>query len=193
VRSQVVLGLLLLLHLTSTSCVCSPILGRGLVTAEGRRHKLQRRRMAPQFHFQSLAQLVPIFTRAAERMRGSIAEVPTGKTIDIGELYRRITLEVISESSFGFSAVESGALPRLFVHILDELNLRVWFPFRAYLPTSTNINHNKMLKELNQIVKAIVKRRRAEYEERGTYDPPTDRNMDLLGACPGVCLLYFAT
>mgnify|MGYP002854035682 CR=1 FL=1 len=64
------------------------ILGNGLVTAMGKRWKLQRSRMSPHFRFESLGNLLPIFTRAATRMRNKFEAVPAGASIDVGELYR---------------------------------------------------------------------------------------------------------
>ena len=44
-----------------------PILGTGLVTAEGELWKRQRGVMGPMFHYNSLARLFPVFTGAADR------------------------------------------------------------------------------------------------------------------------------
>ena len=109
---------------------------------------------------------------------------------------------MISEASFGFNAMQAGVLPRyeksqlgtrqgvahvcvpscgrLFVSILDEMNLRVWYPHRKFLPSSTNFHYRKTVRELNSIVLQIVQTRRAENEARGDK-PITDRTPDLLG------------
>ena len=71
----------------------------------------------------------------------------------------------------------------LFVSILDEMNVRVWYPHRAYMPTLTNFRHSRTIAELDEIVRQIVRTRRAEVEARG--DAPVEgRSPDLLGAWP---------
>lgn len=69
----------------------------------------------------------------------------------------------------------------LFVSILDEMNVRVWYPHRAYMPTLTNFRHSRTIAELDDIVRQIVRTRRAEVEARGD-GTVEGRSTDLLGA-----------
>ena len=72
-------------------------LGDGVITADGDRHRRQRRLMQPDFHKERIASygeaMVNHSVRLAERWRD-------GQTVDVAEEMRRLTLSIISETLF---------------------------------------------------------------------------------------------
>lgn len=94
--------------------------------------------------------------------------------MEVSDVFRRLTLEVIGEVTLGLPATDTHVLPRyvvelpgvpaallfsrrsprsqplirvcvvhsLFVSVLDEMNLRVYHPYRAFLPS--NLEHKRV-------------------------------------------------
>ncbi|CAE7744320.1 Cyp4e1, partial [Symbiodinium sp. KB8] len=144
-----------------------PILGRGLVTTKGAKWQKHRRMLKPAFHFDALRRLHPVFTSAAERLCRKWSGLSAERNaVELGLTFRTVTLEVISEVAVGLGPDEAGVLPVLFESVLDELNQRVMQPWRRFMWTEAE--HQSKLKQLNELVFAIIAQRRAERKSRSS-------------------------
>jgi cytochrome P450 len=154
------------------------VLGQGLVTAEGERWKVGRKIMSPTFHMTTLGDLMPVFTRATDRMITDMRGLASGAKFEISDRIRQLTLEVISEVALGLDCTQAQVLPDLFQDVLDEMNLRVMHPYRAFFPS--NSAHVAKVKELDDLVLTIIAKRRAELAELKPGEKPTHREPDIL-------------
>lgn len=84
-----------------------PILGTGLVTADGELWQKQRLLMGPVLRADMLDDIIPIAKRAADRLCAKLEAVKgTGQTIEMEEEFRLLTLQVIGEAVLSLSPEE---------------------------------------------------------------------------------------
>ncbi|KAA0158727.1 hypothetical protein FNF31_05253 [Cafeteria roenbergensis] len=140
-----------------------PILGEGLVTASGASWAKQNQALKPKFKHAALRQYMRAFTGAASRLREAWAAMPSGSVVELDSTFRQVTLEVIAEVSLGLTPADASVLPELFGEIIDELNQRMWKPWRAFMPGE--ITHQRRIRELNDIVLGLIRKRKQEYAE----------------------------
>src|SRR6516225_5487562 len=115
--------------------VLRPMLGQGLLIAEGRAWKHQRRTLAPAFTPRAVSTLVPYMIDVTDE---TIAELKakSNTPIDLREAMQRMTLEIAGRTMFSFGMERHGATLRNFVmeygdrlarpHLLD-IALPLWF------------------------------------------------------------------
>jgi cytochrome P450 len=94
--------------------VLRPILGQGLLLAEGRAWKHQRRTLAPAFTPRAVTTLVPHMTSAIDETLAKLQGL-TGAPVDLRETMQRMTLEIAGRTMFSFSMNRHGAALREFV------------------------------------------------------------------------------
>ncbi|MET0971712.1 MAG: cytochrome P450 [Tardiphaga sp.] len=94
--------------------VLRPILGQGLLLAEGRNWKHQRRTLAPAFTPRAVTTLVPHMTSAIDETLTKL-QAMTGEPVDLRETMQRMTLEIAGRTMFSFSMNQHGAALRDFV------------------------------------------------------------------------------
>jgi hypothetical protein len=82
-----------------------------------------------------------------------------GAVMDLSSLFRQVTLEVVSEMTLGFKPHEASVFPALFESVVDELNHRIYKPWRAYLPSAAQ--YTRRITRLNDIVQERISARRA--------------------------------
>lgn len=113
-----------------------PILGTGLVTADGELWQKQRLLMGPVLRADMLDDIIPIAKRAADRLCAKLEAVKgTGQTIEMEEEFRLLTLQVIGEAVLSLSPEECDRVfPALYLPVMEEANQRVLRPYRMYLP-----------------------------------------------------------
>ncbi|MBK7823690.1 hypothetical protein [Nannocystis sp.] len=64
--------------------------------------------------------------------------------VDVGTLFRRLTLQVIAEAALSMTPEESDdVLPRLYEPLVAEANRRVWLPARAHLPIPARFQYDR--------------------------------------------------
>src|SRR6202011_115451 len=87
--------------------VLRPVLGEGLLIAEGRAWKHQRRTLAPAFTPRAVATLVPLMSAATE---GAFAKLQAacGTPVDLREAMQRMTLEIAGRTMFSFEMSRHG-------------------------------------------------------------------------------------
>jgi cytochrome P450 len=142
-----------------------PILGEGLVTAEGERWRKQNEVLKPKFQHAALRQYMRAFTGAASRLCDKWSKLSDGSTVELDSTFRQVTLEVISEVTLGLTPKDTTRFPELFAEVIDELNQRMFQPWRPFLPLERE--HQRRLAELEGIVRGLIAARRAEYKEAG--------------------------
>src|SRR5690606_14708322 len=87
----------------------------------------------------------------------------SGEPLEVGGLFRRLTLQVIAEATLSMSPEESDeVLPRLYEPLVAEANKRVWNPLRAHLPIPARFHYDRSVRELNAVLGGKIEARRAE-------------------------------
>src|SRR3979411_1238704 len=106
--------------------VLRPVLGEGLLIAEGRAWKHQRRTLAPAFTPRAVMTLVPPMLDATD---GTIAKLKavSNAPVDLREAMQRMTLEIAGRTMFSFGMDRHGAALRDFVMEYGERLARPHF------------------------------------------------------------------
>jgi cytochrome P450 len=154
--------------------VLRPILGEGLLLAEGRAWKHQRRTLAPAFTPRAVATLVPHMVSAIDDTLAELVAASAGP-VDLREVMQRMTLEIAGRTMFSFGMVRHGKALRDFVieysaklarpHFLDLLLPLSW-------PTPQDISRKFFRKRWTQFVAMLIAERRAAGKSDGA--PPRD-------------------
>ncbi|KAI4933821.1 uncharacterized protein J4E92_003490 [Alternaria infectoria] len=79
-------------------------LGEGLLLSEGEEHRLQRKRLAPAFHFRNVKELYPVFCAKSMEFCGAIRQELFGRpdgVLDICQYTSRVTLDLICLAGMG--------------------------------------------------------------------------------------------
>ena len=138
------------------------LLGKGLVTSHGALWKKQRSLVAAVFNVEILGDVSSVSIRATDRLSvqlDALAGKPDG-ALDMMEELRRLTLQVIGETILSLPPQESDRVfPKLYLPIVDEANLRVWYPWRQYLPSKARSEFDAAVAELNRYVTALIRAR----------------------------------
>lgn len=157
------------------------ILGKGVVTAEGAAWKKQRALLSPAFHSRSLHRFMPTFTSAVTRFRDIAVANGPNKPMEISEAFRTLTLEVIAEIVLGVTPEQSHVLPKLFVCVMDEMNLRVFAPYRPYLYPMAAAAHNKACDDMDALMASLISARRSQMTDGGRTAAKGHHDDDILG------------
>jgi unspecific monooxygenase len=154
--------------------VLRPMLGQGLLLAEGRNWKYQRRTLAPAFTPRAVTTLVPHMVSAVDDTL-TVLRDKTDTPVDLRETMQRMTLEIAGRTMFSFGMAEHGAQLRNFVmeygaklarpHALDLLLPRGW-------PTPHDIPRHFFRKRWIAFVGELIRARRAAGKAEDA--PPRD-------------------
>jgi len=155
-----------------------PLLGTGLVTSEGQLWYTQRAMVSAVFRIEILEIIPHIAKRAVERLCSKLEEVRgTGTPIEIGEMFRHLTLQVIAEAILSLSPEESDqTFAKMYLPIVTEGNLRTWYPYRAYLPTPANFAFHQHVKVLNDYITSVIEKRWALRQVEAKLSPSPENN-----------------
>jgi cytochrome P450 len=161
--------------------VLRPMLGEGLLIAEGRAWKHQRRTLAPAFTPRAVASLVPHMIAATDETIAKL-QAASGAPVDLREAMQRMTLEIAGRTMFSFGMERHGAALRDFVmdygerlarpHLLDLILPVSW-------PTPQDFARARFRKQWTRFVAMLMAERRAAGKNEGA--PPRDL-FDLMGA-----------
>lgn len=143
--------------------VLRPMLGEGLLIAEGRAWKHQRRTLAPAFTPRAVTTLVPYMIAATDE---TIAKLKTtsGGPVDLREAMQRMTLEIAGRTMFSFGMDRHGAMLRDFVMEYGETLAR---PYLLDLvlplgwPTPQDFRRARFRKRWTAFVGGLMAERRA--------------------------------
>jgi cytochrome P450 len=161
--------------------VLRPVLGEGLLIAEGRAWKYQRRTLAPAFTPRAVATLVPHMIAATDETIAKLRAASAGP-VDLRAAMQRMTLEIAGRTMFSFGMDRHGAALRDFVmeygerlarpHFLDLLLPLGW-------PSPQDFSRARFRKRWTHFVGMLMAERRAAGKDDGA--PPSDL-FDLMGA-----------
>jgi cytochrome P450 len=161
--------------------VLRPMLGEGLLIAEGRAWKHQRRTLAPAFTPRAVASLVPHMIAATDETIAKLGAAGSGP-VDLREAMQRMTLEIAGRTMFSFGMERHGAALRDFVmdygerlarpHLLDLVLPLGW-------PTPQDFARARFRKRWTGFIGMLMAERRAAGKNEGA--PPRDL-FDLMGA-----------
>jgi cytochrome P450 len=161
--------------------VLRPVLGEGLLIAEGRAWKHQRRTLAPAFTPRAVAPLVPHMIAATDATIAKLLAA-SADPVDLRAAMQRMTLEIAGRTMFSFGMDRHGAALRDFVmeygqrlarpHFLDLLLPLGW-------PSPQDFSRARFRKRWTQFVAMLMAERRAAGKNEGA--PPRDL-FDLMGA-----------
>jgi len=154
--------------------VLRPMLGEGLLLAEGRTWKHQRRTLAPAFTPRAVTTLVPHMISAIDETMIELQNA-TGGPVDLREIMQRMTLEIAGRTMFSYGMARHGRALRDFVfeygnnlarpHFLDLLLPLGW-------PTPQDISRHFFRKRWTRFVAMLIDERRAAGKADGA--PPRD-------------------
>src|SRR5215468_10810460 len=143
--------------------VLRPILGQGLLVADGRAWRHQRRTLAPAFTPRAVTGLIPHMLAVTEETIAML-KGRCGTPIDLREIMQRMTLEIAGRTMFSFGMDRHGATLRDFVteygvrlarpHFLDMLLPLNW-------PSPQDLSRARFRKRWTQFVAMLMAERRA--------------------------------
>jgi unspecific monooxygenase len=143
--------------------VLRPMLGEGLLIAEGRAWKHQRRTLAPAFTPRAVSTLVPHMIAATDETIAKL-DAAGDAPVDLREAMQRMTLEIAGRTMFSFGMERHGAELRDFVmdygmrlarpHFLDLLLPLSW-------PSPQDFSRARFRKRWTAFVAMLMAERRA--------------------------------
>lgn len=160
------------------------ILGGGIVTSEDAKWMKQRVKISTPLKMTLLSRIPRITLEAVQRLMQTLDKaVETGKSIDLTEKFRYLTLQVISKTFLSLTADESDStFGKMYLPIVDECNARVWHPYRAaavFLPFWWK--HMKTVSSLNAYVTNLIQKRWLKRRSKTTnVDNEEDDLLDMV-------------
>lgn len=161
--------------------VLRPVLGEGILIAEGRAWKHQRRTLAPAFTPRAVSMLVPHMIAVIDE---TIARLDAGSDapVDLREVMQRMTLEIAGRTMFSFGMARHGATLRDFVteygarlarpHLLDMVLPLSW-------PSPQDFFRARFRKRWTRFVAMLIAERRAAGKDANA---PSHDLFDLMDA-----------
>lgn len=154
--------------------VLRPMLGEGLLLAEGRNWKHQRRTLAPAFTPRAVTTLVPHMVSAIDETVAAL-DRQRDAPVDLREVMQRMTLEIAGRTMFSFSMAHHGATLRDFVIEYGSRLARPHF-FDLVLPTGwpspQDISRAFFRRRWTRFIQALIAERRAAGKAEDA--PPRD-------------------
>jgi cytochrome P450 len=142
------------------------VLGQGLLTSEGEFWKRQRSLIQPAFHRQSILGYAAVMTQAAGRTLDSWKE--KGER-NIHDDMMRVTLEIVAQCLFGAEVADVAERVGKAMEVVTErfilnASLAVMFPFD--IPVRFARREWRAIRELNEIIGSIIRKRRSSNQPR---------------------------
>jgi cytochrome P450 len=160
--------------------VLRPVLGQGVLIAEGREWKHQRRTLAPAFTPRAVKMLIPHMIAVVDETIARLKE-NCDSLVDLRTIMQHMTLEIAGRTLFSFEIGQHGATLRDFVmeygarlarpHFLDLLLPLSW-------PSPQDLSRARFRKRWTAFVAMLMAKRRAAGKSEGA--PPRDL-FDLMG------------
>jgi len=149
--------------------VLRPVLGEGLLIAEGRAWKHQRRTLAPAFTPRAVEGLIPHMVAVTDETIAKLQAV-SGEPVDLRETMQRMTLEIAGRTMFSFGMDRHGPTLRDFVmeygerlarpHLLDMVLPLSW-------PSPQDFSRARFRKRWTRFVGQLMAERRAAGKKEG--------------------------
>ncbi len=143
--------------------VLRPMLGQGVLIAEGRAWKYQRRTLAPAFTPRAVSMLIPHMVDVTDETIAKLVK-DSARPVDLREVMQHMTLEIAGRTMFSFGMQTHGATLRDFVMEYGErlaqpglldLTLPLWFP------TPQDLARSRFRKRWTRFVAMLMAERRA--------------------------------
>ncbi len=154
--------------------VLRPVLGEGLLIAEGRAWKHQRRTLAPAFTPRAVSTLIPHMIVVTDETIAKL-RATCGQPVDLREAMQRMALEIAGRTMFSFEMSRHGPTLRDFVmeygarlarpHLLDLMLPQGW-------PSPQDFSRARFRKRWTSFVAMLMAQRRAAGKNEGA--PPRD-------------------
>jgi cytochrome P450 len=161
--------------------VLRPMLGEGLLIAEGRAWKHQRRTLAPAFTPRAVTPLIPHMVAVTDETIANLRRADSGP-VDLREVMQHMTLEIAGRTMFSFGMERHGGTLRAFVmeyadrlakpHFLDLVLPANW-------PTPRDFSRARFRKRWTHFVGMLMAERRAAGKQEGA---PARDLFDLMNA-----------
>ena len=161
--------------------VLRPMLGEGLLIAEGRAWKHQRRTLAPAFTPRAVEGLIPHMIAVTDETIAKLQAASAGP-VDLRGTMQRMTLEIAGRTMFSFGMERHGATLRDFVmeygerlarpHLLDMVLPLGW-------PSPQDYSRARFRKRWTRFVGQLMAERRAAGKQEGA---PARDLFDLMDA-----------
>eukprot|EP00968_Pinguiococcus_pyrenoidosus_P015919 scaffold1495_cov248-Pinguiococcus_pyrenoidosus.AAC.9 len=118
-------------------------------------------------------------------LRLDAAARSAGPALEMGEEFRRLTLQVIAEAILSLSPEESDqSFAKMYLPIVTEGNLRTWYPHREYNVLSQAWwSHWARVRGINSYMSNLIRGRRQQLRDEGAFESEgwqTSRRKDLL-------------
>jgi cytochrome P450 len=161
--------------------VLRPMLGQGVLIAEGRAWRFQRRTLAPAFTPRAVSMLIPHMVDVTDETVASLVR-DSARPVDLRQVMQHMTLEIAGRTMFSFGMDKHGATLRDFVMEYGErlaqpglldLALPLWFP------TLQDFARARFRKRWTRFVAMLMAERRAAGK---TTDAPPRDLFDLMDA-----------
>jgi cytochrome P450 len=154
--------------------VLRPMLGDGLLLAEGRAWRHQRRTLAPAFTPRAVTTLVPHMRSAIDETVADL-QSKASEPVDLRETMQRMTLEIAGRTMFSYGMARHGKALRDFVMEYARTHARPRF-FDLLLPrgwpTPQDVPRYFFRRRWTRFVAMLIAERRAEGKAEGA--PPRD-------------------
>jgi len=161
--------------------VLRPVVGKGLLTAEGRPWKHQRRSLSPAFTPRAVATLIPHMAAVIDETIANLSASSNAR-VDLRAVMQRMTLEIAGRTMFSFGMERHGATLRDFVmeygerlarpHFMDLLLPLSW-------PSPQDFSRARFRKRWTEFVNMLIAERRAAGKLEGA---PARDLFDLMDA-----------
>src|SRR5882757_2426422 len=161
--------------------VLRPILGEGLLIAEGRAWKHQRRTLAPAFTPRAVTTLIPHMLAATDDTIVKL-KAASNAPVDLREAMQRMTLEIAGRTMFSFGMDRHGAALRDFVMEYGARLARPHFldlPLPLNWPSPQDFARARFRKRWTAFIGMLMAERRAAGKYEGA---PANDLFDLMGA-----------
>ena len=161
--------------------VLRPMLGQGLLIAEGRAWKHQRRTLAPAFTPRAVSLLVPHMIAVTDETVAKLRAAGAGP-VDLRETMQRMTLEIAGRTMFSFGMERHGATLRNFVmEYADQLARPYFLDMLLPLswPSPQDFSRARFRRRWTQFVSLLIAERRAAGKKEGA---PARDLFDLMDA-----------
>ncbi len=140
-----------------------PLLGEGLLTADGSSAADQRRRLGPVFHGDRLKQFSREMTRAAESMLERWRRIGAGHRIDVAHEMVVMTLDVLGSTLLGTDL--AGRADQVTADLtvvtrwaMDRMTAMV--PLPPVLPTPSNLRARRSIRRLQALAQEMIDARK---------------------------------
>jgi cytochrome P450 len=154
--------------------VLRPVLGQGLLIAEGKAWKHQRRTLAPAFTPRAVSTLVPHMIAVTDETIVTLA-TKVGQPVDLREVMQRMTLEIAGRTMFSFGMDQHGPALRDFVMEYGDRLARPRFldmVLPLSWPSPQDFARRRFRKRWTAFVAMLMAERRAAGKKAGA--PPSD-------------------